>query len=91
MLTMIPVSRHTTALIAAAAALALGAAGSARAPRNALIPVPTIVVPKITSTTMNAVVKEISSDAYEGRGPGTPAEDKTISYIVSRLDRKSVV
>ncbi len=27
------------------------------------------------------VIKEISSDAYEGRGPATPAEDKTIAYI----------
>ena len=82
---MIPVSRHKTVLIVAGAALALGAAVSARAPRSVLVPVPTIIVPKITSTTMNAVVKEISSDAYEGRGPGTPAEDKTIGYIISRF------
>ncbi len=88
---MILVPLNKTALIAAAAAaaaaaaLALGAAVSARAPQRTLLPVPKIVVPKITSTTMNAVVKEISSDRYEGRGPGTRAEDLTITYIINRF------
>jgi len=37
--------------------------------------------------TMKEVTKELSSDAYEGRAPTTPAEDKTIAYIVQRFDR----
>ena len=82
---MILVPLNKTALIAAAAALALAAAVSARAPQRTMVPVPSIVVPKITSTTMNAVVKEISSDRYEGRGPGTRAEDLTITYIINRF------
>ena len=82
---MIPAALKKTTLIAAAAALALGAAVSARAPLSAMLPVPKIAVPKITSTTMNAVVKELSSDRYEGRGPGTRAEDLTITYIIQRF------
>ena len=82
---MIPAALNKTTLIAAAAALALGAAVSARAPLSAMLPVPKIAVPKFTSTTMNAVVKELSSDRYEGRGPGTRAEDLTITYIIQRF------
>ncbi len=37
--------------------------------------------------TMKEVTKELSSDAYEGRAPTTPAEDKTIAYIVQRLEK----
>ena len=37
--------------------------------------------------TMKEVTKELSSDAYEGRAPTTPAEDKTIAYIVQRFER----
>ncbi len=37
--------------------------------------------------TMKEVTKELSSDAYEGRAPTTPAEDKTIAYIVQRFEK----
>jgi Zn-dependent M28 family amino/carboxypeptidase len=37
--------------------------------------------------TMKDVTREISSDAYEGRAPTTPAEDKTIAYIVQRFEK----
>src|SRR3546814_6097214 len=30
-------------------------------------------------------VKTLSSDAYEGRGPATRAETKTIAYIISQM------
>lgn len=36
--------------------------------------------------TMKQVVKEISSDAYEGRAPGTPGEEKTLAYLVQRFE-----
>lgn len=35
--------------------------------------------------TMKQVVKEISSDAYEGRAPGTAGEEKTLSYLIQRF------
>ncbi|HEX7742138.1 MAG TPA: peptidase M28, partial [Sphingobium sp.] len=36
--------------------------------------------------TMKEVVKEISSDAYEGRAPGTAGEEKTFAYLVQRFE-----
>ncbi|WP_419827053.1 M28 family peptidase [Sphingomonas sp.] len=39
----------------------------------------------ITPTEISATVKEISSDAYQGRSPGTPGEARTIAYLVRRL------
>ncbi|MDQ0249323.1 Zn-dependent M28 family amino/carboxypeptidase [Sphingomonas kyeonggiensis] len=41
----------------------------------------------ISADTMKEVTKELSSDAYEGRAPTTPAEDKTIAYIVQRFEK----
>jgi Zn-dependent M28 family amino/carboxypeptidase len=41
----------------------------------------------ISADTMKEVTKEISSDAYEGRKPTSPAEDKTIAYIVQRFEK----
>ena len=41
----------------------------------------------ISADTKKEVTKELSSDAYEGRAPTTPAEDKTIAYIVQRFEK----
>ncbi len=41
--------------------------------------------PAISVETLKAVTQELSSDAYEGRAPTTPAEDKTVAYIVKRF------
>src|SRR5690606_30875033 len=32
-------------------------------------------------------VEVLSSDAFEGRGPGTPGEDKTVEYIQAQMQR----
>src|SRR4051812_20200272 len=34
---------------------------------------------------MSAIVKELASDAYQGRAPGTPGEDRTIDYLVAQV------
>lgn len=34
---------------------------------------------------LDATVKELASDAFEGRGPGTPGEERTIAYLIDRL------
>lgn len=39
----------------------------------------------ISAARMSAVVKEIASDAYEGRAPGTPGETKTVDYLVRQF------
>ena len=81
---MIPARFGNVSLAAAAAALIAGAALSAASPRHSgQVPVPQITVPKITGDTIRAVTKELSLDKYEGRGPGTRAEDLTITYIIN--------
>ena len=41
--------------------------------------------PAISVDTLKSVTQTLSSDAYEGRAPATPAEDKTAAYIVERF------
>ena len=39
----------------------------------------------VTPGELSATVKEIASDPYQGRAPGTPGEAKTIAYLIARL------
>ncbi|PXA84368.1 peptidase M20 [Nostoc sp. 3335mG] len=39
----------------------------------------------VTPAELSATVKEIASEPYQGRAPGTPGETKTIDYLVGRL------
>ncbi|MDO7841438.1 M28 family metallopeptidase [Sphingomonas immobilis] len=41
--------------------------------------------PAVPVQTLKDVTQTLSSDAYEGRKPTTPAEDKTVAYIVERF------
>lgn len=41
--------------------------------------------PETPLQTLKDVTKALSSDAFEGRAPATPAEDKTTAYIVERF------
>ncbi|WP_375392613.1 M28 family peptidase [uncultured Sphingomonas sp.] len=41
--------------------------------------------PALSVDTLKSVDRELSSDAYEGRAPTTPAETKTVAYIVQRF------
>ena len=41
--------------------------------------------PAVSVQTLKDVTEELSSDAYEGRAPTTPAEEKTTNYIVERF------
>src|SRR5512133_75354 len=43
--------------------------------------------PAITAPDFVEHVKTLSSDAFEGRGPGTPGEDKTVAYIQAQFER----
>ena len=84
---MISASFKNVSLLTAATALLVGVAVSAAAPHGnkGLIPVPKIIVPAITGDTIRDVTKELSSDRYEGRAPGSRAEDLTITYIINRF------
>jgi Zn-dependent M28 family amino/carboxypeptidase len=41
--------------------------------------------PAISTDTLKDVTKTLSSDAFEGRAPATPAEEKATGYIVERM------
>jgi PA domain len=42
-------------------------------------------LPTFSTVRLSAEVKTLSSDAFEGRGPATPAETKTIDYVVTQM------
>jgi Zn-dependent M28 family amino/carboxypeptidase len=56
-------------------ALALATAGLAHAQDSG----------PISPARMNTIVKEIASDAYQGRAPGTPGEAKSVAWLVARF------
>ncbi|MEO7467399.1 MAG: M28 family metallopeptidase [Sphingobium limneticum] len=41
--------------------------------------------PTFDAKALSETVKTLSSDAFEGRGPATPAETRTIEYVVGRM------
>ncbi|WP_426689069.1 M28 family metallopeptidase [Rhodanobacter ginsengiterrae] len=41
--------------------------------------------PTFSTARLSTDVKTLSSDAFEGRGPATPAEAKTIDYVVAQM------
>ena len=85
-------SRHLLVCLAAVAALAA-------CNRELPAPAPTTPAPAataaVTPTFHDAIdagdfaehVKTLSSDAFEGRGPGTPGEDKSVEYIKAQFQR----
>jgi hypothetical protein len=56
-------------------------AAAAAAPRAAPLP-PT---PHIDMQRMSDITHTLASDAFQGRAPGTPGEDKTIPYVVEQF------
>lgn len=47
-------------------------------------------VPAFDAARINADVKELSSDAYEGRSPATEGERKTVAYLSAALEQAGV-
>jgi hypothetical protein len=83
-------------LYAALAALALAACqrqapapeASAPAPQPAANAVAAHAFsPDINAADFAELDKTLSSDAFEGRGPGTPGEDKSVEYIKAQMQR----
>jgi Zn-dependent M28 family amino/carboxypeptidase len=42
---------------------------------------------EINPADFSELVKTLASDEFEGRGPGTPGEDKTVAYIQAQMER----
>ncbi|MEO7066770.1 MAG: M28 family metallopeptidase [Rhodanobacter sp.] len=47
-------------------------------------------LPTFSPQRLSSEVKTLSSDAFEGRGPATPAEAKTIDYVVAQFKAAGV-
>jgi Zn-dependent M28 family amino/carboxypeptidase len=67
-----------------AAAASLLAAGCATVPQPAA---PLAARGDLSETTLKEVTRTLSLDAFEGRAPGTPGEDKTVAYLVEQFER----
>jgi hypothetical protein len=50
-------------------------------------PAAAAVLAAISAEDLARHVDELSSDAYEGRGPGTPGEERTVAYLTKELER----
>lgn len=48
-------------------------------------PVPKITPVAVSQTTLEQMVRTLSSDEYEGRAPSTAGEDKTVTYLIDRF------
>ena len=48
-------------------------------------PFPEIAAPELSVDTMRDITKELSSDAYEGRAPGTAGEEKSLALITKKF------
>ena len=77
------------------AALALAACQAADAPADATATPPpaagaadsTAFEPAISEADFARHVEILASDAFEGRGPGTPGGEKTVEYIRAQMER----
>ena len=81
-------SRLRSSALALAGTAMLGAcvAGSAGS-RTAGLDIPASDRGYISQTTLVDAVRTLSSDAFEGRAPGTPGEDKTVAYLSEQFRR----
>src|SRR5690606_18243547 len=53
----------------------------------AALDIPEVEVPEISIETMKEATRTLSSDAFEGRLPGTAGEEKTVAYIAEQFEK----
>ena len=63
------------------AALSFACTGSEKFDRAAIEP----ALSSITTDGLMGHIRTLSSDAYEGRAPGTPGEDSTVAYLTAQF------
>jgi Zn-dependent M28 family amino/carboxypeptidase len=91
----VPISLPKTVLLALAATAALAACkpeAETPAPEPAATPAPAKAATFAFKDAINAVdfgehVRVLASDAFEGRAPGTPGEEKTVEYLKTQFER----
>ena len=50
-----------------------------------LAPAAALAAPAVDEARLNAHIKTLSSDAFEGRGPATEGETKTVAYLTEQM------
>ena len=76
-----------TTSIAILSAAALAASAQAAQPAKAIKPaVPANQAVQIEPSHLSHDVKVLASDEFEGRGPNTPGEVKTVAYLVNQFE-----
>ncbi len=48
--------------------------------------IPEVTAPELSVDTMKSITEELSSDAYEGRAPGTAGEEKTLALLTKKFE-----
>ncbi|MFT3755491.1 MAG: M28 family metallopeptidase [Pseudoxanthomonas sp.] len=43
--------------------------------------------PELNTADFGELVKTLASDEFEGRGPGSPGEEKTVAYLIEQMQR----
>lgn len=80
---------RTRILATLASVLVVAVAGCGAPPAKTASPearqVPLSALPVVDTAAVLAHTKVLSSDAFEGRGPGTAGEVKTVTYLVEQL------
>ena len=76
--------RLSTLLLTLPLACAIPATATSAAPKK---PAAAQSAPAISAETMKRLVKELSSDAFEGRAPGSAGEQKTLDLLVAEFSR----
>lgn len=85
-------------ILGAAAALSLTACAPDAAPpatievaappaETLLLPLPEATTPEITAADLAVRIKTLADDAFEGRGPGTPAGEGAAAWIAAEMAR----
>lgn len=79
--------RHCALGALIAGAFAIGACESLPASDgvSAALDIPAVGPAQLSEATMKDVTRTLSSDAFEGRAPGTPGEEKTIALLTERF------
>jgi Zn-dependent M28 family amino/carboxypeptidase len=74
-------------LVPALSALVLAACAVTPKPAtvSSALDVPKVAPGQLSEANMKKMTRVLSSDAFEGRAPGTPGEDKTVAYIIDRF------
>ncbi len=67
------------------ACLAMLAAAGCKPAASSQTAMPDVQIPDLSLSTLQDVTKELSSDSYEGRAPGTVGEEKTLAYLINKF------